>query len=187
MASDNAKNQIQGSKVMAIITGILLVILGIVFFVFPLGSMLFVDIFITIGLLIFGVYRIIEFIAAPKGFRDGWQLAFGIILVICAIMVLASNASSIIISFAILLGLLALMVGLNQVISYGALRGMPSAAFILVSGIVNILLAIFLMFAPFMGTAVLAIVEGIYLCVAGVALIIEGFAKKPATFFDSLP
>lgn len=169
---------------MAIVTGVLLTLLGIVFFVFPLGSMLFVDIFITIGLLIFGIYYIISFIATPKGFRDGWQLAFGIILVVCAAMVLASNASNIIISFAILLGFLALMIGLNQVISYGSLKGVPGAGFVLVSGIINILLALFLMFAPFMGTAVLGIVQGVYLCFAGIALIIEGIAKKPATYFE---
>lgn len=184
MADPSVKQHIQGNRVLAVITGILLIILGILFFVFPLGSMLFVDIFITIGLMIYGLYRIISFIAAPSGFRNGWDLAIGIIWVVCAGIILASNAANILVSFAILLAVLALMVGLNQIMAYSALKGTSGAGFILASGIVNILLALFLVFAPFMGSAVIAIVEGIYLCFAGLALIIEGFAKKPVAFFD---
>ena len=169
---------LQGSRMMAVVTGILLILLGILLFVFPLGTMLFADIFLTIGLLIFGVYRIISFIATPSGYRDGFQLASGIILAVCAIVILLSNVSSIIITFAFLLGILAMLTGLNQVFSYAAVRGMPGSGFILASGIINILLAIFLLFSPFVATVAVAIVQGVYLCFAGVALIIEGLAKK---------
>lgn len=183
---EKAKKHLSGNKVYAIVAGILLAILGVVFFVFPLGSMLFIDIFVTIGLLIFGIFRIISFIGTPSGYRDGWELAQGIIFAICAIFILASNAASVLVSFAFVLGFLALMVGINQIVSYSALRGVPGAGFALASGIINILLALFLLFAPIASTAVLAYVEGIYLIIAGIALVIEGFSKKPASFFDAL-
>ncbi len=173
------KQHFSGSRVMAIIAGILLVLMGILFFFFPLGAMLFADIFLTIGLLIYGIYLIITFIMTPSGFRDGWHLASGIILVICAIVILASNASSIIVSFAIILGIVALMIGINQIVGYSSLKGLSGAGFVLASGIINVILALFLLFAPFVATAAVAYIQGIYLCVAGVALVIEGFAKRP--------
>lgn len=185
MTEPTIKNHMTGSRTLAIITGILLVVLGILFFVFPLGTMLFADIFITIGLLIFGIYRIVSFIAAPSGYRDGWQLALGILWVICAVVILASSASNIIISFAFLLGVLAMMSGLSQIIAYASLKGASGSGFVLASGIINALLALFLLAAPFVATAALAYIQGFYLCFAGVALVIEAFSKHPATFFDN--
>jgi uncharacterized membrane protein HdeD (DUF308 family) len=169
---------VTGSRVMTIIAGVLLALLGVLFFIFPLNTMLFTDIFIIIGLLVYGVYLIISFVGTPSGYRDGWQLAMGIVLVVCAIMILASNAANIIVSFAVMLGIVAMMVGINQIIGSAYLKGTPGAGFILFSGIINVLLALFLIVAPFGATAAIGIIEGVYLCFAGVALIIEGFAKR---------
>lgn len=174
----NVKHFLQGSRMMAVVTGILLVILGVLLLVFPLEAMLFADIFITLGLLLFGIYRVATFIATPSGYRDGWQLASGIIFAVCALVILLSNASSIIVTFAFLLGILAMLTGLNQVFAYSSLRVFPGAGFILAAGIINMLLAIFLLFSPFFATVAMVVVQGIYLCFAGIALIIEGFAKK---------
>lgn len=172
---------ISGSRVMTVIIGILLAVLGIIFFMFPLASVFFTGVFIIVGLLLYGIYMIISFFATPKFCRDGWQLASGIILTVCGGVILASSASNIVVSFAIILGIVALMIGINQIIGYAALRGTAGAGFILASGIINVLLALFLIFAPFVAAAAVGIVQGVYLCFAGGALIVEGFAKRPVT------
>ena len=184
MANQNAKNHVIGSKAIPVIIGLLIAALGIIFFIFPLGSVFFASIFIVVGLLIYGAFRIINFIMAPSGFRDGWQLAQGIIFVVCSIVILASDASNVIVSFAFMLSFLWLFSGINQIISSASLKGIPGSGLVLFSGIVNVLLAIFLICAPFMGVTILAMVQGVYLCVTGVAVIIEGFAKKPVEYFD---
>lgn len=172
------RQRITGNRMTAIIIGILLVVLGVLLFAFPLASVLFANIFILIGLLVYGVYLIFAFIVTPKGFRDGWTLGSGIVLVVCALLILASSASSIIVSFAVILGLVALMIGINEIISYSTLRGIKGSGYLLVAGIINILLALFLFIAPFVAATAVAIVQGVYLCFAGIALVIEGFAKR---------
>ena len=175
------KKHLRGNRTIAVIAGIALVLLGILFFVRPLTIILFAGIFVVIGLLLYGAYLIIAFIAAPQSFRNGWQLAQGIIMTACAAAILVSGAASIIELFSILLGVVALIIGVSKIVGHAAVRGIQGAGFILASGIINTLLALFLIFTPFVAAAAVGMVEGIYLCVTGVAFIIEGFAKRPVT------
>ena len=171
-------HHVSGNRAITVIVGIILVVLGVLFFTFPLAAMFFTNLFIIIGLAIYGIYLIISFVSTPSGYRDGWQLAMGIVLAISAIAILASNAAAVVVSLAVLLGVIAMMMGVNQIVGYSALRGTPGAGFILASGILNVILSLFLIASPFVAIAALGIVEGVYLCFAGIALVIEGLAKK---------
>jgi uncharacterized membrane protein HdeD (DUF308 family) len=63
-----------------------------------------------------------------------------------------------------------------QISLYSAIRGASGAGLILASAIINILLGIALLILPFFATTVVAMAQGIYLIVAGVALILEALS-----------
>ena len=171
-----------GNRTSTIIVGVLMALLGLLFFVFPLPSMVFTGIFVIAGLLIYGVHNVVSFLQTPSEHRDGWQLAQGIVLVVCSAFILVSsfsNAANILVTFAFMLGFMSMMVGVNEIVGFFSLKGQKGAGFILASGIINVLLAMFLIFAPIVASEALAIVQGVYLIFAGVALVIEAFAKRP--------
>jgi uncharacterized membrane protein HdeD (DUF308 family) len=167
---------IGGNKVLGAIIGIVMAILGILFIAKPLEVALALDIFVTVGFLLFGVYQIVSYLRTPASLRSGWQLAFGIVWVLMAIMVIANGQAGVLLTFAFALGFLALLSGFMQVSVYAAIRSQSGGTLILASGVINILLGAFLLFAPFFATAVVEIAQGIYLLVAGIALIFEAFS-----------
>ncbi|MDR1082511.1 MAG: DUF308 domain-containing protein [Coriobacteriales bacterium] len=167
---------IGGNKVWGAIIGIVMAILGILFIVKPLQVAFALDIVVTVGFLLFGIYQIFSYFQTPTALRSGWQLAFGIVWVLMAIMIVTSGWAGIILAFAFALGFLALLSGIMQISVYAAIREQPGAVLILTSGIINALLGIFLLFAPFFATAIVEVAQGIYLLFAGIALIFEALS-----------
>jgi len=179
--NDVAQKITKGNKVAGIIIAILMIVLGVLFFAKPLLTGLMVEIFATIGFLIYGVYQIILYIRSPKEARNGGSLAFGILLIVVAILILLSSFLNIMVTFAFLLGFLAIFMGINQVSAFSALKaaGEKGAGWPLASGIINILLGVFLIVTPIAATIVVDYVLGIYLVVGGVALLINSASGNP--------
>lgn len=70
------------SKVGGIITAICLILLGILIFTFPIGSMVLSTWLFTAGVGIYGLFHILAYVKTPAGLRNGWQLAGGIMAII---------------------------------------------------------------------------------------------------------
>jgi uncharacterized membrane protein HdeD (DUF308 family) len=185
--SDNNKHQAEdrdilterflgGNRVLGVIIGIIMIIFGILFIVRPLQVAMILDIIATLGFLLYGIYQIVCYVRSPAQLRSGWQLAFGIVWILMAILILASGGAGIIVTFAFLLGFLAVLSGFMQVSLYSAIRGQSGAGLILASAIINILLGVAMLILPFFAAAVVAIAQGIYLIVAGLALILEALS-----------
>ena len=60
------RHHVSGNRGMQIGVGVLMMLLGVLFFVFPLAAIFFANIFIIIGLAILGIYLIVTFIALPS-------------------------------------------------------------------------------------------------------------------------
>ncbi|MDR3135927.1 MAG: DUF308 domain-containing protein [Coriobacteriales bacterium] len=165
-----------GHRAFGAIIGIIMIVIGILFIAKPLEAVLALDLLVTLGFLLYGVYQIVSYVRTPALRRSGWQLAFGIIWVLMAMLVVASGASGLVITFAFVLGFLALLGGCMQVSLYVAIRGEAGAGLLLVSAIINIILGIILLTLPFFAVAVLALAQGIYLVIAGLALILEALS-----------
>jgi uncharacterized membrane protein HdeD (DUF308 family) len=171
----------KGNKAGGIVVAIIMIVLGILFFIWPLITAVGLQYVAAIGILIFGAYQIIRFIVTPSGARQGWALASGILLVIVGILALSMGVIDRAFMFAFLLGFLALMSGINQLASIGVYKKSGhSTGWLTASGIINIVLAAFLFIAPFAAIWALQVVFGIYLLVGGIAFLAEILSFKPA-------
>jgi uncharacterized membrane protein HdeD (DUF308 family) len=178
---DMAMKITKGNRTAAIVVAICMIVLGILFFIWPLISAAGLQFIAAIGILIFGAFQIIRFIREPSGAKQGWTLASGILLVIVGIMALSMGVIDRAFMFSFLLGFLAMMAGINQLTSVGAYKkaGM-STGWLVASGIINLILAAFLLISPLAAIWALQVVFGIYLLVGGIAFLAEMLAIKPA-------
>ena len=178
---DVAMKITKGHRAAGVVVAICMIVLGILFFIWPLITAIGLQYIAAIGILIFGAFQIINFIRVPSGARQGWMLASGILLVIVGIMALAMGVIDRAFMFSFLLGFLAMMAGINQLASVGvAKKAGMSTGWLVASGIINIILAAFLLISPFAAIWALQIVFGIYLLVGGIAFLAEVLATKPS-------
>ncbi len=168
----------KGNKTAGIIIAILMVVLGVLFLARPLITEAVAMYFAVAGFLVYGVFQIIAYFRTPSDQRNGWTIANGIIFIVLSIIILAGSTLDMVITFAFLLGFLAMFGGINQISSYGALKkaGAANAGWVLASGIINLILAIFLLVSPFAAVWSLGYVFGIYLIVGGIALFAEALS-----------
>lgn len=85
-------------------------------------------------------------------------------------------------TFAFIIGFFALFGGITQISSYGVFKksGEPGSGWILASGIINLILGILIIIAPFAGVLTINIIFGIYLVIGGIALFAEACSGKLA-------
>ncbi|MBD5559307.1 MAG: hypothetical protein HDQ87_02950 [Clostridia bacterium] len=173
--NDMAKQIAAGHKRVGIIVAICMVVLGILFTIWPLSVSAIGAWLATIAFIVYGVYQIMVYIRTPHDYKNGWMLANGIIYIILGILLLMEGAAARLETFAFVLGFMAMYSGIMQCASFGALRraDAPGAGWVLVSGILNIILSLFLLMTPFAAVWAMAYVIGIYLIVGGVALFAE--------------
>lgn len=169
-------------KVVGFIIAIAMVVLGILFLIWPVVTGYTIMVIATIGFIIYGVWQIIAYIRTPHDLKNGWVLANGIIFLVLGFLLLAESRQEMYMSYAFLLGFLAMYSGIMQIASFAGFHraGEPGAAWILISGIINIILSICLLTTPFIATWALEYVLGIYLIVAGVALFAEAASGRYA-------
>lgn len=173
--NDAAKKMTRGNKVAGIIVAICMVVLGVLYIAWPIRTDIFVMYIATVGFVIYGVFQVIAYAKTESGLRNGWTLASGIIFTVLGFLLLFGGPLDMAYTFVFLMAFLALFGGITQISSYAALKknGQPGAGWVLASGIINLVLGIFFMIAPFATAWAIAFVIGIYLIVGGIALFAE--------------
>jgi uncharacterized membrane protein HdeD (DUF308 family) len=179
-AANPAGKVIREYKLLGIIAAIAMILFGVLFVALPLDMAYLTEIFAMCGFIVYGAFRIVSYIRTPARTRRGaWTLANGILSVILGILIVSAPAEIVVASFAFILGFFAISGGINQIVMSGTIKretGMSSAG-VIVSGIINLVMGIFLLISPFALTAALEFVFGIYLIVGGVTLIIETLGR----------
>lgn len=180
-AVDNGSSFARRNRPFGIVVSILLIALGALLLFLP-QTLLWLEFLACAGLAVYGVCQIVQFIAAPTGHRDGWKLAMGILNIIIGIFLIvawkdsrAATAALFNGMLAFMLGMLSLMSGISKCSLYGSLKkaGNARASWMLISGILSILLAIFFFIFPFTMIFTFNIIIAVYLLVGGVALFAE--------------
>lgn len=173
--NDMIEKVTKGHKTLGIIVAIAMIVLGIVIMVMPVKSAIVVMYLATIGFIVFGIHQIVVYARTPHELKNGWNLANGIIFIVLGVLILLSSTASMAVTFAFLLGFIALFSGITQISSFGVYKkaGDPAAGWILTSGIINLLLGIFFIFTPFVATLAIWFVFAFYLIVGGIALFAE--------------
>lgn len=175
VVDDVVQEVTKGRKAPGIIIAIIMIVLGILLLVRPLFTEVVFMYIAVVGFVIYGVFQIITYATTPAPSRTGWTLASGILFVVVGILIMFSGVPNMIYTFAFLLGFLAMFSGVNRISQSMTLKreGQKGWGWVLTSGILNLVLSIFFIIAPFMLAWVLAYVLGIYLIVGGVALFVE--------------
>ncbi|MEG2541734.1 MAG: DUF308 domain-containing protein, partial [Christensenellaceae bacterium] len=120
--NDAARKVSGGTKIGGIIVAIIMIVLGILFFVKPVVTMIAVEWIAAIGIMLYGLWQVIAYIKTPSDMKNGWSLANGIIFIILGILILTMGIAGRAEMFAFLLGFMALFSGINQIASYAAFK-----------------------------------------------------------------
>lgn len=161
------------NRTFGIILAVCMIVLGIFLAIWPLRTGFVIMVIASIGFIVFGAFQIIGYARTPREYKNGWRLANGIIYVVLGFLLLSEPGASMYLTYAFLLGFIAMYTGIMQCAEFFTLKGVPGAGWALLSGIINIILSIFLIVTPFAATWAMEYVLGIYLIVGGVALLFE--------------
>ncbi|MBK5244359.1 MAG: DUF308 domain-containing protein [Eubacteriaceae bacterium] len=167
-----------GSKTLGIIVSIVMVLLGIGVFIAPqFFALMMIWIFI-VGLVIYGIFLIFAF--SKSDVKNGWNLTTGIMALILGLLLIFSPNLAKAETFAFILGFMTLFTGINQITASLIMKkqGSTGTGWLTASGIINIILAMFFIFSPFIMLYTFSIIAGVYLVFGGIALFAETFSSK---------
>lgn len=163
-------------KVLTIIIGILLVIVGFFCLFTPGLTLLSVGWLLGLMLVLAGISIIVDYFVLRKAFPySGWNLFLGIVtLVMGGILLINQGAQMVTDVIAIyMLGVWLLVMGIVRVVEAIQMRKTPGSGWgwILALGIIMAIIGVYSFFHPTVAAFTLAWLIGIYIIIAGVDLI----------------
>ena len=168
------------------IEGILLIILGVFALLAPLFAGLALAVTIGVLLLVAGVAGVVSAIAGRAHSHQGWSLLSAVIALVIGLLLVISPLTGAV-AITLLIGAYLLLDGISLIgLSFDhRRRGDRAWAWLLVAGVVDIILAGFIVLLSAAGSAVLiGFIVGLDLIVAGVALLMlhrRGALTPPAS------
>lgn len=163
-----------------VIAGIIAVIFGVIALVFPGSILLLAVAALGIFVILMSLVGIAKGLSHEKKTIPGWALIllgiFGIVIGISAFLLPGITILVIIIWIAVW----ALLTGISEIAQAIQLKGEPGSkrAVLALSGILSLILGIFLVLFPGAGAVVLIWVIGIYAVIFGILGIVYGFSLK---------
>lgn len=172
---DKWNKKIHSLRITGIIIGLLMIICAILCMIYPIKS---VALICTIGaalILVWGVYQIIDYIAASPLFRWTGNLVSAICNLLIGILLLCSPIEMTINTFAFIFGFILMIFGINKLLFAYQLSffRVESYGWVIFTGILNILAALTFIIAPMVSTVVLNYILSAYLLIGGIALLVE--------------
>ena len=155
------------------IEGVLLIVLGVFALMAPLFAGIALALTLGVLLVVAGAVGLISAIAAKDHSHQGWSLLSAVIALIAGLLLLASPLTGTV-AITLLIGAYLLLDGISLIglaLDHRR-RGDRAWAWLLAAGVVDIVLAAFIIFLSAAGSAVLiGFIVGLDLIVAGVALL----------------
>lgn len=163
------------SRVLWIIAGVLLIIVGIYCLCNPDVGLLTLSLYIGIAMLISGIIDIVIFAKwNGKMFGAGWFLADGILTVLLALFLLFNEAFTML-TLPFIFGMWLLFSGINQFVNSFELQslGVKGWGWLTALGVLLALVGFFSLFDPVANLFALSILMGILLVCEGIAAIVR--------------
>lgn len=179
--TSRAMEELKKLKGAGIAAAIILIILGICLFINPIASSAVMIWLLVIGVLISGIEKIVSFIKMPKGQRDGFLLASGILWLFLSLLLIARGlnfgfavTAAMETGVAIMIGFLCIFSGIGRICISGQVGAMGgSTGLTVLTGILEILCGMAVLSAPLVGVFTLTLVFGIFMLVMGISLLIK--------------
>lgn len=180
------ENSSKTSKLGGIIASLCLMILGVVIFFFPLGSLVITTWLFTAGVGIYGISLILTYVKTPAGMRSGWILASGIMAIILFFIMLPVYGQ---IKFFSNLGVIMFLLAFHSISNgVSVLTSLPlisaaggSKGLAIFSGILSLLVGFFMILRPFMMGLAEIYFLAVWLIVIGVSMLCGTLAKGSGT------
>lgn len=168
-------NNVKKFRTSSIVLGVIMLILGILCFIFPVRSMIVMEYIASIFLIIIGIGQIYAESQLPVYLKTGGTLLSGVLNIILGIMLILSPTEVMMSTFAFIIAIDLLLLGIEQCVAYSRAKFFQAegAGWVLFEGILNIILAIIFMFMPQMSITISYIIA-IYLTVIGIVSIYAG-------------
>ena len=180
---EKTKEAYKQMKGFGIVISVLMILLGLGMFFVPAGAAVLAMWLMVIGLLLYGLMEITTFCKLPKGARDGWTLAGGIIWTIIAVLMIvgglsASTAAKLVawgnfeMLIAFMVGFTSIFNGIKILCSCGEVKAMGGNTLCCVlSGILGILVGIVVLSYPIGSVITLTVFYGLFLLIGGISLL----------------
>lgn len=168
-------------KAAGIVISIIMFLLGICMFIEPISTSIVMIWLMVFGLLLIGIGKIVSFCRMPKGGRDGFLLATGILLIIASILLICRGlnfgfavTANIMAFVAIMIGFICVFSGIGRICMSGVVAECGgSKGLTIVSGILEIICGMLVLCAPITGLFALTVAFGLFLGIMGVAMFIR--------------
>lgn len=172
------KSLLKSIKWFKLITGILIVLLGIIMLFTPLQNLVTLTIFIGISMLLSGIVEIVEFFGEEKSSRSNWTLVSGILVTIMGIWVMfGSGSSALLASLPYIFAISVIGSSISHIIGSQELKteGFTYWVWVMFLGILGIILGIALLFLPDFSSMVVAYIVAAMLIAYGAENIVIFF------------
>lgn len=179
----NWDKYLKSVRIWGFIAAFLMILIGVLCFIFPVATTYFLEVVASIALLLFGGWEIVMYMRSSPVLRSGAMLVSGILNVILAIMLLLSPVETVLATFGLLFAMNLLIIGFEQLTVSGRLRavGVVETSWVTVNGVINLIAGIILLFMPMASAVAVTFVLAMYLLFAGITLLIECINVKNAT------
>lgn len=164
---------------------LILAVLGLAIFIFPVAAGIGLAFLITVGLFLYGLSQSILFFRLPKELRNSWALANGILLLIASGILLTGALIStagvlqMIMASSFLVGVLTALIGLSQLAAaLSETPKTPGRGWTALGGSLNVLLSLFMCVNPIFSWFAFATVWGIYLMTAAIVLLLGVWSTR---------
>lgn len=147
----------------------LLIVAGVVAFVYPLLSSLAVTFFLGWMLVISGIVQGISLVAASRVPHFWLQLVSAVLSIVVGVLFIR-NPGVAVTTLALLLVIYFMVEGVAKIVLSLTVRPLPSWGWVLASGIIGVALSIYLIMNPLLSFVALGIFIGIQLIAEGVAI-----------------
>lgn len=168
------------AKVAMIVFGIILAIAGIAAMMAPLQVYIFIQSVIAVILMVHGIGQAAAYVQTPEPFRNGAQLASGILNAVLGVLLLALPSQLTAGVIVYLLAFMLIMTGIER-ISFSRQMNfyrIPTSSMGTATGILNIILGVAFIFMPLATSLALSYLLAAYLIIGGITLVVEGISVK---------
>ncbi len=170
------------TKVLMVIAGALLIIVGIMTLRYPIATLISMALFLGIAILFVGIMHTASYFTNRKFLpKPGWLLVEGILEILIGLMLLF-NIGITTASLPFVLGFWALFAGISRfAISLDIKKvGFKNWWVMMLTGVLSIILGILVMVFPAFGAAFIASFVSVFMIYYGIMIIVEAFAVKSA-------
>lgn len=172
-------NTVRKIRSRSMILGILMIILGILCLVFPVKFLLVIEIFASIAIILAGIEEIRLYSTTPVYFRSGTVLLSGILNILLGILLIFSPSEVMLTTFAFLMAINLISFAIAQFTTANRLKfyGSNDTGWITGNGVINIIIAIILIFLP-QTSAAISLIAGIFLLAGGISLVVHAVKAR---------